>query len=217
MSSPIVKTTIQSCVLNATSNLIAQFITAYKANAPYTINWVPVFQFVLFNAISNPPNFLWYNRSPFQPSPLVLTASYRQSFLESTFPSNYLVPSASAIHAASENDEKELDREEKTHSILESKLHIQNTLIKFLLDQTIGATLNTLLFSLAFAGFRGEGYADAIATAQEEFWPMVRAGWTLWPFVSLLNFAVVKSVEGRALVGSLSGLLWGIYLSLLKG
>ncbi|CZR51725.1 related to glomerulosclerosis protein Mpv17 [Phialocephala subalpina] len=199
MPSPIVNTTIQSCVLNATSNLIAQFITAYKSNSPYTINWVPVFQFVLFNTISNPPNFLW------------------QSFLESAFPSNYLVPSSAAIHAAAENDEKELDREEKTHEILESKLHIQNTLTKFLLDQTIGAVANTLLFSLAFAGFRGQGYADAVVTAKHEFWPMMQAGWTLWPFVSLLNFAVVKSVEMRSLVGSLAGLVWGIYLSLLKG
>ncbi|KAE8440821.1 hypothetical protein EG329_006553 [Mollisiaceae sp. DMI_Dod_QoI] len=198
MPSPIVNTTIQSCVLNATSNLIAQILTAYKANAPYTISWVPVFQFIVFNAISNPPNFLW------------------QSFLESAFPSNYFVPSSAAIHAASENDEKELDREQKSHSLLESKLHIQNTITKFLLDQTIGATLNTILFSLAFSGFRGEGYADAIANAKAEFWPMMRAGWTLWPFVSLLNFAVVKGVETRALVGSLAGLVWGIYLSLLK-
>ncbi|KAH7336044.1 Mpv17/PMP22 family protein [Rhexocercosporidium sp. MPI-PUGE-AT-0058] len=198
MPSPIVNTTIQSCILNATSNLIAQFLTAYRSSSPYTINWIPVFQFTLFNAINCPPNFLW------------------QSSLESTFPSHYLVPSDSAIAAAAQNDEKELDREEKTHTLLESKLSIKNTLIKFLLDQTIGATINTLLFSLVFAGFRGAGYTEAVEVAKEEFWPLMQAGWTLWPFVSFCNYALIKSVEGRALMGSLAGMGWGIYLSLMQ-
>ncbi|KAK0110029.1 hypothetical protein ONS95_002690 [Cadophora gregata] len=198
MPSPIVNTTIQSCVLNATSNIIAQFLTAYRSSASYTINWIPVLQFTLFNALNCPPNFLW------------------QSFLESSFPSTYLVPSDSAIAAAAKNDEKELDREESTHTLLESKLSIRNTLIKFLLDQTIGATVNTLLFSLVFAGFRGEGYKEAVGIAAEEFWPLMRAGWTVWPLVSLLNYSVVKSVEGRALVGSLAGMGWGVYLSLVQ-
>ncbi|KAH7409540.1 Mpv17/PMP22 family protein [Cadophora sp. MPI-SDFR-AT-0126] len=198
MPSPIVNTTIQSCVLNATSNIIAQFLTAYRSSASYTINWIPVFHFTLFNALNCPPNFLW------------------QSFLETTFPSHYLVPSDSAILAAAKNDEKELDREESTHTLLESKLSIPNTIIKFLLDQTIGATINTLLFSLVFAGFRGEGYKEAVQIAREEFWPLMRAGWTVWPLVSLVNYTAVKSVEGRALVGSLAGMGWGVYLSLVQ-
>ncbi|KAG4438004.1 hypothetical protein IFR05_006505 [Cadophora sp. M221] len=164
MPSPIVNTTIQSCVLNATSNIVAQFLTAYRSSSPYTINWIPVFQFTLFNALNCPPNFLW------------------QSFLETTFPAHYLVPSDSAIAAAAKNDEKELDREEKTHTLLESKLSIKNTLVKFLLDQTISASVNTILFSLVFAGFRGAGYMEAMEVAKEEFWPLMQAGWTLWPF-----------------------------------
>ncbi|KAG4417188.1 hypothetical protein IFR04_009701, partial [Cadophora malorum] len=59
MPSPIVNTTIQSCVLNATSNIIAQVLTAYRSSASYTINWIPVLQFTLFNALNCPPNFLW--------------------------------------------------------------------------------------------------------------------------------------------------------------
>ncbi|CAG8962478.1 hypothetical protein HYFRA_00014212 [Hymenoscyphus fraxineus] len=59
MSSPIVRSTIQSCVLAAFSNLTAQIITAYRSEAPYTINWTPIVQFILFNALNCPPNFLW--------------------------------------------------------------------------------------------------------------------------------------------------------------
>ncbi len=143
--------------------------------------------------------------------------SPRQSFLESTFPSTYLVPSSTAISAASTNNEKELDREQKTHEILESKLSIRNTVIKFLLDQSVGSAVNTLLFSLIFAGFRGAGYKETWDIAREEFWPIISAGWRLWPFVSLLNFTFGKSVQGRNLVGGLAGVGWGVYLSLVKG
>lgn len=43
---------------------------------------------------------------------------------------------------------------------------------------------------------------------------MMKAGLKLWPLVSLLNFTVVP-VERRILVGSLVGVGWGIYLSLI--
>lgn len=73
------------------------------------------------------------------------------------------------------------------------------------------------MFSLAFAGFNGMGYSEAWGTAKGEFWPLMIAGWKLWPLVSLINFTVVRSVEGRNLVGSLAGLGWGVYLSLTRG
>jgi len=45
-------------------------------------------------------------------------------------------------------------------------------------------------------------------------YPMMSAGWKLWPIVSLFNFTVVPA-QKRVLVGSIVGLFWGIYLSLL--
>lgn len=48
----------------------------------------------------------------------------------------------------------------------------------------------------------------------QDFWPLMQAGWKVWPFVSLLNFTVVP-LERRTLVGSLFGLVWGIYMSML--
>lgn len=60
------------------------------------------------------------------------------------FPSQTLSPSDPAIKAASKNDEKELDREIKEHKIVETRLNKTNTAMKFLLDMTIGAVLNTV-------------------------------------------------------------------------
>ena len=42
------------------------------------------------------------------------------------------------------------------------------------------------------------------------------AGFKLWPFVSALNFTVVPT-EKRLLVGSLFGVIWAVYLSLVSG
>ncbi|KAF4626965.1 hypothetical protein G7Y89_g11191 [Cudoniella acicularis] len=183
MSSALVNSTIQSCVLIAISNLTAQFITAYKTGTAYTINWTAIIQFVIFNALNTPPNFLW------------------QSFLETTFPSTYLTPSPSALKAAANNNEKELDREEKIHEILESKLSVPNTIIKLFLDQSVGAAGNTIMFSLAIAGFKGATFEQAVSGAREDFWPLMVAGWKFWPAVSLINFTLVQSVEMRQLIG----------------
>lgn len=116
-----------------------------------------------------------------------------------------------------------------------------NTIIKFVLDQTVGAAVNTLLFSLFTHSIQqamshrttgpGESAAFLVSggpvdysqvdwrlvleEAKSEFNPIMKAGWVLWPWVSLFNFAVVKSVEVRSLVGAVAGMVWGVYMSLI--
>ncbi|POS79085.1 Mpv17/PMP22 family protein [Diaporthe helianthi] len=220
---PIVLATTSSAVLSATSNILAQAITAYRSDKQFTIDWIPVFQFFWFTVASTPPNFLW------------------QEFLESTFPASKTVPSSEAVKSASGSNEKELDREAREGKLVETKLDVPNTIVKFTLDQTIGAAINTLLFSfflhsikqamahrtlttdLSDIAFLTSGKAIdysqvdwrlVLEQAKVEFYPIMKAGLSLWPMVSLFNFVVVKSIEGRNLVGSLAGVVWGIYMSL---
>jgi hypothetical protein len=169
------------------------------------IDWVPVFQFLLYAIINTPPNFLW------------------QEFLESNFPS---YPA---------------QRRRPGEKPAPKKRSKRNTFIKFVLDQTIGATVNTLLFSVFMRSlhaamgdvpritsifdtirywvgpsafdFSRVNFPAIWAAAQDEFWPILTAGWRLWPAVSLINFTLVDSVEGRNLVGSSAGVVWGIYMS----
>lgn len=115
----------------------------------------------------------------------------------------------------------------------EPKLNIRNTAVKTLLDQTVGATANTLLFlafmtALQSAITRGAGAGatlsvdwsrvdwrtDITARCRRDFWPVMLAGWKFWPFISLVNFAFVKSVEARNLLGGVAGMVWGVYISL---
>jgi protein Mpv17 len=127
----------------------------------------------------------------------------RQSLLESAFPSK-----KSASKSISEKNSKSAGADKS--------LSIFNTLIKVCLDQTVFATLNVILFLVTFALFKGATTQEAIQNASEEYWDMMKAGWTLWPWVSLGNFAVVKSVQGRALVGGLAGIVWNVWLGMVQ-
>ncbi|KXJ94066.1 hypothetical protein Micbo1qcDRAFT_159035 [Microdochium bolleyi] len=250
MPSPIVGATRVAAVLAATSNLLAQTITSYQRDTPLVIDWVPVFQFVLWSIISTPPNFLW------------------QDFLESTFPAYHASPTREAVLSASKaggDADAALDSAGKEAKLVEPRLNKANTVVKLLLDQTIGAAGNTILFSLfihavqaamhrplgaplstpdqsvrfllsglfpsLFAAVIKSDSGKAVrarafdysrvswpatwARAQAEFVPIMVAGWKLWPLVSLINFTLIKTIEGRSLVGGLAGVVWGVYMSLL--
>jgi hypothetical protein len=74
---PAVTATLQSAVIAATANILAQAITAHKKEVdcpdaasrglcadrqnqiPLVLDWVPVFQFFIFTVVITPPNLLW--------------------------------------------------------------------------------------------------------------------------------------------------------------
>ncbi|KZZ99131.1 Mpv17/PMP22 [Moelleriella libera RCEF 2490] len=215
--SPIVSATLQAAVLGAASNILAQVIEAYRKKSAIEVNWIPVFQFLIFSVISTPPNFLW------------------QDFLESTFPARVASPSP----PSSSSSGSKVSRPDQS----QPQLSTRNTLIKFALDQTVGAVFNTLLFSIYIHSIhmampnapritsftKATGYwlspgvidfsavdlGAVLDAAFAEFWTIVFAGVKLWPAVSLVNFTLVKTVEGRNLVGCIAGLGWGVYMSMI--
>lgn len=154
-------------------------------------------------------------------------SAYRQDFLEKTFP-QYIEPLR-----PKKTDEKEP---------APPKFSKRNTLIKFVLDQSIGAILNTLAFTTYFnamrqamdpcpvftSPFKAASYwvspgaidfgkvdtGEVWAQSLEQTWPIMKAGWKLWPAVSLINFTMLKTVKMRGIVGGLAGIVWGIYMSI---
>ncbi|KAK3365277.1 hypothetical protein B0T24DRAFT_430692 [Lasiosphaeria ovina] len=226
MVAPIVKATIQSAAINAVSNVVAQFIAAQRSEQPLIINWISVFQFFIFGCVCTPPNFMW------------------QDLLESSFPGYHMAPTSEAVASAAAGDDKELDREAREGRLVEPRLNKGNTLAKTLLDQTVGAAFNTLLFSTFMHAIRdamahhhaapvanGLGFllggqairyenVDWLAVwhkTRAEFFSILVAGWTFWPLISIVNFVFLKTVEARNLMGSLAGLAWGVYVSLFLG
>lgn len=178
--------------------------------------------------ISTPPNFLWYVTALHVTNPNANPISIcRQEFIEAMFPSH----PEPAVHPKKSDDPPP-----------PPVLSKRNTAIKFLLDTTFGAAVNTLLFSTFTRSLRmasspapritnvskavsywvspdAVDFArvdfDAVwAEAKAEFWPLILAGYKLWPIVSLVNFSLVKSVQGRNLLGALAGVGWGVYICL---
>ncbi|KKA27936.1 hypothetical protein TD95_001226 [Thielaviopsis punctulata] len=221
--SVIAKVTIQAAVISAFSSILAQTITASQSGQKLVLNYVTLFQFILFALLNTPPNFLW------------------QSWLEDTFPSHH--PNAQETDTAvSKNGAMP-----KGKATPKPQLNIRNTIIKLCLDQTVGAVVNTLLFSLTMGALKASmtplpheavsapsaaqslaflrsghavdaqrvAWAPLWEAACAEFWPILAAGWRLWPLVSVVNYSLVESVEGRNLLGNLASVGWGVYINLL--
>lgn len=129
-----------------------------------------------------------------------------QSFLEHHFPTNVIFATPKAA-------------DEKPISSNKTQISKVNVLIKFMLDQTIGALVNTIMF-LAFIAYTNaskQGQEDPwTAVAKEcsvKTWPMMKDGYKFWPAISLISFVWVP-VDKRVVFGCSVGVIWGIYLSL---
>ncbi|TXC02435.1 hypothetical protein FocTR4_00014831 [Fusarium oxysporum f. sp. cubense] len=194
--SPLVSVTLQSVVLAATSNLLAQVLMAYRLDKPISVDWMPVSQFIVWTAVSTPPNYLW------------------QDYLENKFPGY---------------DTRKKDVSKRHGKAADDKLNVPNTLAKTILDQTIGAVVNTFLLCV-FINLMKSAVVPSVSSgykfdytridwlfilnkAHEDFYPLLVAGWKLWPAVSLISFIFLRTAEGRNLFVALAGVVWGIYIS----
>ncbi|CRG86295.1 hypothetical protein PISL3812_03300 [Talaromyces islandicus] len=187
MAPPIVTATLQAAAINAASNIVAQAITAYRSQTPLQLDYTALAQFTAVALINTPPTYLWMVN------------------LESTFPGQSAV--TQDPHAKKSDDEK------RKNGQVEKKLNVRNTVIKVIIDQTIGASIMLVLFLSTITILRGGTVEDIGNTVQNEYWTIMLAGLKVWPPVSLFSFTVVP-VDKRMLFGSICGFIWAIYLSM---
>lgn len=105
-----------------------------------------------------------------------------------------------------EQDKKEVGQKKK--------LNIKNTAIKFSLDQSFGAVVNTILFIAGMGALKGDPLEKIVSSVQHDTLPLIFAGQKLWPAVSIISFTLVP-LEHRTVFGGIIGVGWGIFLSLL--
>lgn len=67
-------------------------------------------------------------------------------------------------------------------SLADNKMSKKNVLVKFLADQIIGGTINSIAFIAFFAFIDGRNINSAV---RAEFWPMRVASLKLWPAVGV--------------------------------
>ncbi|TFB00973.1 Protein sym1 [Trichoderma ghanense] len=194
LDSKVAEATFQATVLNGLSGVCAQGITAYRNRSFDEVEIESILRFIVYSILVTPPNYKW------------------QEFLERKFPSRTPVHEPSP--ASSNPPEKQAQQGAQVVPV-KDRLNLTNTAAKFVLDQLFGAPLNTLAFLYLMGGMTFQSQAQIWSNIQRDFWPMLIAGYRVWPIVGLLNLSVVP-FDYRQLVGSTAGLFWGIFLSLNK-
>lgn len=137
MSSRLLGVTVQGALLSAASNTLAQGFNVYREGNLSAIDPGAFIHFILFAIISTPPNYKW------------------QVFLEESFPSH-----PKDTSAAKKKDDDATDGGKGTFSIV-------NTVAKFVLDQTVGAVMNTILFIVVINLLRGAGWSAVVTAVQK--------------------------------------------------
>lgn len=133
---------LQAAFLSVFSNVLAQLLTSYRHNTPFVLDWVPIFQFFTFNLLVTPPNFAW------------------QTYLEDLFPSYEEPP----------KPKKEGPAAKPTVLHPEPRLNYNHVWAKTLMDQTIGAIINTFFFALYMFSIQeamGHRYAHPVYSRPE--------------------------------------------------
>ncbi|KAG8629554.1 hypothetical protein KVT40_003419 [Elsinoe batatas] len=191
----IIRSTIQAVALSAISNILAQGLDAYNSSKSFALDTATLTRFILFSLFSCPPNVLW------------------QAFLEQRFP-GYDTPAAPHTNGASKSRANPNDKPAPAEK---KKLNKVNTAKKWVLDQTLGALVNTVAFIAGMLLLKGERDWETITSAVgRETWPLMAAGQKLWPLFSVVSFVLVP-LKYRTLVGGIVGIGWGTYLSLMEG
>ncbi|KAK5126501.1 hypothetical protein LTR08_004766 [Meristemomyces frigidus] len=218
MDSPILKASLQAGGLSGLSNIIGQLIACSRANTPYTIDPIQLAHFILFSLLACPPNYLWQRwlEGTFPGYMNKLSLGEKSELVTGSGTGASTKADGSTLSKRTADNEKGAIPQASTTVKAKKKLNLKNTAIKFSLDQTIGAAANTVLFIAGIALLRGSSLASIQSDIQQRFWPMIFAGQKLWPAVSVLSFTVVP-FEMRTLFGSIVGLFWGVYLSLMSG
>lgn len=83
---------------------------------------------------------------------------------------------------------------------------------KIAFDQTAWATLWNSIYFVALGFLRLESPANILEELKSTFWPMLTAGWKLWPFAHLITYGLIP-VEQRLLWVDCVELIWVTILS----
>jgi hypothetical protein len=213
----MIKATLAAAALSSTSNVLAQILDSYRSEKPFVFDAAQFLRFVAMAFLTAPPNYKW------------------QQYLEYTFPAyerprDPLRDVESGRKEKGDDDEKadmmELhestaDHHHHHHNLLHPpnldappKLNWNNTFTKWFIDCiTIGALVNTVAFFVLMGLLKGQSAAQIGHNVRYETFPLILAGFKIWPFASIISFSCIP-VEKRIVFLNFIGLLWGIYMSL---
>ncbi|KAI1454017.1 hypothetical protein F4805DRAFT_338327 [Annulohypoxylon moriforme] len=193
MPSPMMKATLAAAGLSSASNILAQFLEAYRDSSPFVFDLAKFLQFVTVTFITAPPNYMW------------------QQLLERNFPAYERKEPIGDVEKQTARDEDGGVREDLEQK---PKLNWRNTFTKWFIDCiTLGAIMNTVAFFVLMGILKRQSMDQIGYNVRTETIPVIVAGYKIWPFASIISFSCVP-VERRIVFLNFVGLLWGIYMSL---
>jgi len=175
--------------------------------------------FILFSFMACPPNYLWQSwlEAQFPGYTQSLSPAEKEEFVDDIVTGrSTTIESYGTMRKRGPDTHEAKSSTDSPRSQAKKKLNLRNTGIKFALDQTVGAAINTIMFLAGIGLLRGKSTGDVYLDVAEQFWPLIAAGQKLWPAVSIISFTLVP-VERRTLFGSLAGMVWNIFLTLASG
>ncbi|KAL8644170.1 MAG: hypothetical protein Q9226_007902, partial [Calogaya cf. arnoldii] len=137
----------------------------------------PILALCIYAILATPPNYLW------------------QLYLERKFP-GYDIEKREA------NGEVKGAESVGGGVTIKKKLNVANTLMKMVIEQTLGSVVNVALHLGIVRALQGVPVAECLQVVRTQTLPLMVAGYKLWPLVSLLNHTLIP-VEQRTFVGSL--------------
>ncbi|KAI1070997.1 hypothetical protein NW752_002537 [Fusarium irregulare] len=101
----------------------------------------------------------------------------------------------------------------KSYFSISPDLIWRNVLAKLILDQTIGLAISGSVFLICTNIARVESPLMVLDVIGNRLWPLIKAGWHIWPLVAICNFLWVP-LRSRVLVAVCVGFGWSIFLSI---
>ena len=171
-----------------------------------------------YSVISCPPNYLWQTwlEAAFPGYAESLTPQEKEKLVDEKVTGRSTATDTTSLRGRDEKKAALTSESAPSPQKAKKQLSIRNTIVKFLLDQSVGAAVNTIMFIMGIAMLRGYSWQYGWEETKVGFWPLTFAGQKLWPLVSIISLTLVP-VEQRMVFGSTVGVGWGIFLSLMAG
>ncbi|KAH6876514.1 hypothetical protein B0T10DRAFT_497661 [Thelonectria olida] len=196
----------QAMALKVSANLVVQALTMWSDPSRTSIDWQQVAEFALYGLLGSQ------------------VGNVVQFLLEDWFPTRNapvgeLLPDTLGHARQLEEEKKKKDdtapKENKwrTYLKLGPDVSYRNILLKLLLDQTLGLFISGCIFLICTNFLRAKTLSGVLLVVRDRIFPLIKAGWHIWPLVAICNFLWVP-VRSRVLVAVCVGFGWSIFLSI---